>query len=335
MGEGDAGIFPVVRAYELALCSPEQEWLIRDLWAAGGVGVIGGSPKTFKSWMALEMAVSLASGTPCLGAFAPARPSRVLLYMAEDAQTVVRKRLDSLCSFRNIELSSLEIFVITADTLRLDLPSDQRRLRETVDQYRPDMLLLDPLVRLHRIDENSCGEISALLAVLRALQRRYDMAVVLVHHTRKNGSASRPGLALRGSSDIHAFGDTNLYLRRTHDKITLTIEHRAAPSPEPLELKLEGGGAAHLKIVGSCERPSQELGDRVVDLLHKARGAMTRTAIRRSLRARNERLGRALESLEHQDLIARTQGGWQAVTDDDIEECSRSPYRVETERNDS
>jgi hypothetical protein len=45
MGEEDAGIFPVVRACELALCTPEQEWLIRDLWAAGGVGVIGGSPK--------------------------------------------------------------------------------------------------------------------------------------------------------------------------------------------------------------------------------------------------------------------------------------------------
>ena len=76
-------------------------------------------------------------------------------------------------------------------------------------------MLLDPLGRLHGIDENSAIEVAGLLAYFRTLQRRLDLSVVLVHHTRKNaagGAAS--GQRLRASSDIHAFGDSNLYLRQ-------------------------------------------------------------------------------------------------------------------------
>ena len=68
-----------------------------------------------------------------------------------------------------------------------------------------------------------------LLAYFRSLQRQLDLSVILVHHTRKNAAAgAAAGLGLRGSSDIHAFGDSNLYLRRNRDHLVLTSEHRAA-----------------------------------------------------------------------------------------------------------
>ena len=44
-----------------------------------------------------------------------------------------------------------------APSVRLDLPEDQRRLRDTVAILRPTLLVLDPFVRLHRIDENASG----------------------------------------------------------------------------------------------------------------------------------------------------------------------------------
>ena len=47
--------------------------------------------------------------------------------------------------------------------------------------HRPDLLILDPLVRLHAIDENAAGEIAALLGYLRLLQRKTGVAIALVH----------------------------------------------------------------------------------------------------------------------------------------------------------
>jgi hypothetical protein len=50
---------------------------------------------------------------------------------------------------------SNDIQVITAPTLRLDLEADRRSLAQTIDHIRPRLLILDPFVRLHRIDENA------------------------------------------------------------------------------------------------------------------------------------------------------------------------------------
>ena len=78
-----------------------------------------------------------------------------------------------------------------------------------------------------------------MLAFLRELQRRHAIAVVLVHHARKAAGTIRAGQALRGSSEFHAWGDSNLYLRHdSDDRIVLTVEHRAAAAMQAVTLQL-------------------------------------------------------------------------------------------------
>ena len=302
--------FPVVKADELAKSEPETEWLLDELWAAAAVGLIGGAPKSYKTWLALDMAVSIASSTPCLGLYHPTRQGRVLLYAAEDSQSVLKKRIEAICHHRKLSLNKLDIFVITADRLRLDLATDQKRLAHTVELLNPDLLLLDPLVRLHRIDENSAGEVSTLLDYLRTLQRQHNLAITLVHHTRKNSASTHPGQALRGSSDLHAWSDCGLYLRRKNDHLMLLIEHRAAPSPPPVQLQLADGDNPHLEIVHSETETSGDLCKDILMLLENSESPVTRTDMRQQLKTRNERLGKALAQLEQQRLVERTPAGW-------------------------
>ena len=68
--EINAEMLPVCRANELKIQPPEKLWLIEPLWAQYAVGIIGGAPKCCKSWLGLDMALSVASATPCLGRFA-------------------------------------------------------------------------------------------------------------------------------------------------------------------------------------------------------------------------------------------------------------------------
>ena len=199
------------------------------MWGDSSVGVIGGAPKCSKTWLGLDMALSVATGTACLGKYAVPRPGPVLVYLAEDALPMVRQRVAGMARHRGLELGAVEIHVITSPTLRLDREPHRGRLFETARRLRPRLLLLDPLVRLHGIDENHAGEVAGLLAYFRSLQRELEVSVVLVHHTRKNAVGGvAAGQGLRGSSDIHAFGDSNLYLRRTKEHLLLSSEHRAA-----------------------------------------------------------------------------------------------------------
>lgn len=308
---------PVEKAYCLDKQQTEQAWLIQSVWSRGAVGIIGGAPKCCKSWLGLDMAVSVASGTPCLDRFKVKDKGRVLIFLAEDAVCNVRSRIDALCSHRKLDIQDLPLYVITAPTLRLDLTIDQNRLKTTMDDLRPRLLLLDPLVRLHRLDENSASDISRLLGFVRELQRTYECAVVLVHHAGKKHHA-QPGQALRGSSDLHAFGDSNAYLARRKQGLVLTLEHRSAKSPDPLDLKLISHGddlQTHLKIVSAeTLNTNQRLSQRVHALLIHAQSPMTRTAIRSKLKVNNQKVGHALVELDQQGLIMHTKNGWVSIS---------------------
>ncbi len=150
-----------------------------------------------------------------------------MVYLGEDALLVVRERIEGMARQRDIDLDKVEVYVITAPVLRLDQDRDRTRLWERTRRLRPRLLLLDPLVRLHGIDENHAGEVAELLAYSLSLQRQLGLSVLLVHHTRKNAAdAVATGQGLRGSGDIHAFGDSNLYRQRTKEHLILSSEHR-------------------------------------------------------------------------------------------------------------
>ncbi|MEK6717564.1 MAG: AAA family ATPase [candidate division NC10 bacterium] len=289
----------------------EPAFLIDRLWAVQAVGLIGGAPKCGKSWLALEMALSVASGRPCLGVFAPRQTGNVLLYAAEDAPPQVRLRLAGLAQARGVDFSSLAVHVILEPQLRLDLPQDRQRLENTLAELQPRLLILDPFVRLHRIDENSAAEVSALLADLRSLQRRFAVAIILVHHTRKaNGEVSGP--ALRGSSDLHAWGDSNLYLRRHGENLVLSMEHRASRPGEPLTLRLaDAAGPPRLERVDPQESPkTPDLSVQVLALLCNRGRPVTQEAIREALQVRNQRLTEILTDLRDTRRVIHGPGGW-------------------------
>jgi hypothetical protein len=307
---------PVVRVAEIPCEDQPRRWLVDQLWGDSSVGLIGGAPKCSKTWLGLDLALSVATGTPCLGKYAVPRAGPVLVYLAEDALPVLRERVAGMARHRGLDLAKVEMHVITAPTLRLDRDPHRSRLLETAKRLRPRLVLLDPLVRLHGIDENKAGEVAGLLAYFRSLQRQLDLSLILVHHSRKNAAgAAAAGQGLRGSSDLHAFGDSNLYLRRTRQRLLLASEHRAAPASPPvyLELVATDTQTTHLQVVAEVDGQKRgSLQDQVLALL-AGDVTQTRAALRDALSVKNQRLGEALQSLEQAGQIRRTPAGWRRV----------------------
>jgi AAA domain len=308
---------PVQPAWRLADCPEQQRWLVDGLWSEEAVGIIGGEPKCCKSFLALDLAVAVAAGIPCLRRFAVSRPGRVLLYPAEDALHIVRRRLEGICAAAGVALSQLDVQVITAPSLRLDLNADRARLDETVARLKPRLLILDPFVRLHRIDENASGDVAPLLAFLRELQRRHAVAVAVVHHARKGASAIRAGQALRGSSEFHAWGDSNLYLRRDSDvRIILTVEHRAAAVTPGVTLELaQRGNALALQPVQADPQPESRaelisLDQRITAALADGGKPRPFSELRASCRVRTTTLYQRLAAMTAAGLIVKFADGY-------------------------
>lgn len=288
----------------------QAPWLIEELWAKEAVGIIGGPPKCCKTFLALEIALAVASGGPCLGRFKVLESGPVLLYGAEDSPAQIRARLLGLARSRGVDFQELPLLLILERQLRLDILEDKDRLAQAIEKHQPRLLILDPFVRLHRLDENSAAEVSSLLADLRVLQRRFHLAVILVHHTRKSNTEAS-GQALRGSSDFHAWGDSNLYLHKSRDQIRLTVEHRAARAPQPFFLELTGDAHPHLEVVPCRPEPDPpELESQVLGVLGRHPGPLTQYQLRLALKVRNQSLSEVLRDLLAQNKISRINGNW-------------------------
>lgn len=312
--------FPVVHVDEIRAIAPDARWLIEGLWGQAAVGFVAGHPKSYKSWLGLDIALSVATGTPCLDVFPVRDPGRALIYLAEDSPEMVRERVAAIAAHRGVALADVDLHVITAPALRLDLAEHVARLEATVRAMRPRLLLLDPLVRLHGLDENRSGDIAGLLSHLRALQRACDVAVMVAHHTRKNEVGAGPaGQGLRGSGDLWAWSDSTLYIRRAKGKLRLSMEHRAAPAPDPVWLQLVDSDQTrlHLEVVtAEVEAEEQQsLSEAVVTQLSNAE-TLTRAELRTRLRIKNTRLGDTLVGLEREGRVARGPEGWRLARRD-------------------
>jgi hypothetical protein len=232
----------------------DVRWLVDKLWAAEACGVIGGRPKAGKSWLALELGVSVASGTPALGCFA-VDPGRVIHFNAEDKPGRTKERVRRICEAKNVALSAIDFNVIDIPRFALDDAEHVARMRTTIAIWRPKLLILDPLRRLHRGDEDKAGDMDLLLDILRGWQREFGCSIIVVHHIKKvEGDAD--GQALRGSSVLHSWLDSALYV--THksadkswdDPRRVDVEQRDSENIDAFEWRLTkiGGDGILLHI---------------------------------------------------------------------------------------
>lgn len=245
------------------LTGTDQTWLVRGLWPSGGVGIIAAEPKSGKTWLALELAVCVASGVNCLGEYPVDTPSTVLFFNGEDGEHIQRDRLANLMLAKGLNHEDVaKLKIISADSLRLDVPEDLNSLRELVETNRPKLVILDPFVRLHRINENNSAEVAELLSNLRNIQKDFDTSIILVHHLKKAGGKTvRGGSKLRGSSELFAWGDGYLFLNKDRSgELTMDVELRTAPGRIniPLELISVNNGV-HLQDVSPIDKKMQGL----------------------------------------------------------------------------
>jgi hypothetical protein len=323
-GELGAGDLPFVNFGSFVVPDEEHRWLVRDAWGLGAVGIVGGDPKLGKTILTDELAVAVASGTPFLGRHEVVRQGGVLIVSMEGQRWLTTDRISRICRFRAIEPAGLPIDVLDQAVLRLDDERDLQRLGAAVRRTGAVLLVLDPLVRLHTGDENVAGNISRVLGGLQAIQRESGVSIAVVHHNKKNVSKSaRPGSGLRGSSDLHAWGDTNWYLRAAEaGDVSLTIEHRAAPAPLPLRMKLHGADdLLGFEIVegevattqGAPTGPS--LRDRVLDALVAAGPTgIGFGAFRQAVGANAGKVSEALKMLEAEGLAEKRGRVWAVGT---------------------
>ena len=207
------------------------------LLPAQGILFVGGEPKVGKSLLVANLALSLAAGSDRLGFPVPA-PRRVLVCQFE---LPIPQFVSRLAAMRRVLGSAADqnLFIDTRATGHLlSAPQGLQHFLTAAQAATAEVIILDPLYSTHDQDENDTRAMAALCQSLLRLREASRAALIVVHHVRKSIGRYEIGSAFRGSSALHAVGDSYLLLTRPSPQFN-TVELRfqfryAAPQPPRL-----------------------------------------------------------------------------------------------------
>jgi len=207
------------------------------LLPAQGILFVGGEPKVGKSLLVANLALALAAGSDRLGFPVPAA-RRVLICQFE---LPVPQFVSRLATMRRAlgSLADRDLFVDTDATGHLlSAPEGLDHFLAEAQAAAAEIIVLDPLYSTHDQDENDTRSMAALCQTLLRLRQASGAALVVVHHIRKSIGRYEIGSAFRGSSALHAVGDSYVLLTRPSPQFN-TVELRfqfryAAPQPPRL-----------------------------------------------------------------------------------------------------
>ena len=236
-----AAVLSLAQLLEQQPPTPPPSLLEPGLLPAQGIGFVGGEPKVGKSLLVANLALALAAGSRRIG-FPVPTPRRVLVCQFElplpqfVSRLLVMRRSLGPCADQNLLVDT------RATGHLLSAPQGLNHFVVAARAAAAEVIVLDPLYSTHDQDENDTRSMAALCQTLLRLRDATEAALIVVHHIRKSITREEIGSAFRGSSALHAVGDTYMLLTRPSPQLPtleLRFQFRYSPPQPPRSLQLD------------------------------------------------------------------------------------------------
>ena len=230
--EGDVRLYSTAEILKM----PPPSWLIESVIPAGGLVGLVGPPGVGKTFVALDMALSVASGQLWQGL--PTQHGRVL-YISAEGRGGLSKRVAAWLHDRQIRASMAKLaWLLEAIPVYGDSESVEKLIRRHHEElgFFPDLVVIDTLARCFDGDENIQEDMGRFVAGADRLREEFDATVLVVHHTRLDGERERGNTAFRGAADTMIFVSKE---SKQHEIVLSCNKQKDAEEFDNIELRLK------------------------------------------------------------------------------------------------
>jgi RecA-family ATPase len=307
-------------------------WMIEGVWQKTSHGMISGEPKTYKSVIASDMMVSVASGTNFLGKFKVGHQGPVLCIQEENDPWLVKDRIAKIANSRG--LLDGKVDVVNNHTLEVKWPpelpinflnnrgfdftseEDRQFLEGAIKDFKPVLVVFDPLyLMMGGKDENSSKDIRPMLNWLLKLRYVYKTSVIVIHHWNKNGKSERGGQRMLGSVLFHGWVESAMYTQVVNEEqheIAVEREFRSFSKPPRLDITFRFGDPGELTYNAIIEDLIDNDEDAVYDLIQGSAG-VTEAEVKEALSLSKAQVKERLKKLKASGKITQDGDLWRAT----------------------
>lgn len=245
------GVIPMWYADLAVLNIDPPTWIVDTLIPDASITIISAPPAQYKTWLAFDIAIKVASGEPVFEQF-QTKKTNVLIIDEESGLARTRHRLEQLGASGDAQIA-----VSSYHSFKLDEAS-AKSLIDYCKAQKVGLVIFDSLTRIHGGDENSAKDMSAVMGELKRLAQA-NIGVFLIHHNRKPGQFGGKGAnEMRGSGDILAACDVQISVKRKVDSSIITVfqnKNRDAPNLLPFDLEVHSdGGKLWFEYAGRAQK---------------------------------------------------------------------------------
>lgn len=244
---------------------PTREVFLENWIERKALTILGGEQKVGKSIIALNIAKSLAIGRNFLG-FKVLKPRKVLLIQQEISDSAMKERITKMLKKEDSPLLD-ENFLIkntTGSLLKITKPEDRKQLFKEIEEYKPDLIIFDPLSTFHDKKENDEKEMAEVFDYFFEIVHKFKVAILVIHHYGKPAIAQRQGShLLRGHSIIGDRADAIIVFNKLPERYKNTQLPQPYNCYAEIQFILRNDAAPDNIIV---ERDSEDLWYRPYDL---------------------------------------------------------------------
>lgn len=204
---------------------PKQPcWIDPGILPKGGTLLFGGHAKTGKSFIMLELARALSTGTHPFGysKLQTFDPVKVLYVEQEIGEIGLQERVTRIFAQEDRRIFGPNMWYVTkVPEMQLDMQEGRGILYDLIDSVQPNVLILDPVGRMHAYDENKSDQIQQLFSHLEYMVKVFsqnDMSLVVSHHF---GKPSTDPKSLRDPLDPYNFRGSSKFFDNPDSLVTV------------------------------------------------------------------------------------------------------------------
>jgi hypothetical protein len=231
--------------------APQLQFAVDYVLPVGGMLIISGPAKSWKSFLTQELILLLAGAKgKFMGMFDVKRPvanGHVLAYcQAEITKGSLDWRLSNMAQTFGVHWEDVPVRFLN-QKFDLGSPKHIHALIKGLEKIKAQYLIIDPLARFHSANENSQKEMAAILSAAEEASKKAGVlgTIIVHHHGKPVEGVERDGVhAIRGSTVIGDWGNAHILLKKKFNRfqgkkyVTVEFELRDAEEPPPISLIL-------------------------------------------------------------------------------------------------